>query len=100
MWKQLREVPRRVPVASGSALVATAALATSMLLTPVPARADNAVLEWNQIALGGNRDGGSGPTSADTDDGHCPCVCSRRGECDYLRLPDVSLDRLWALGLT
>ena len=31
--------------------------------------------------------------------GHCPCVRARRGECHYLRLPDVSLRRLRALGL-
>ena len=100
MWKQLREVPRRLPVASGSALVATAALATSMLLTPVPARADNAVLEWNQIALAATVTAAQGPLPQIRTYGHCPSVCLRRRECDYLRPPDVSVDQLWALGLT
>ena len=50
-----------MPVAGGSALVATAALATSMLLTPVPARADNAVLEWNQIAFAATVTAAQGP---------------------------------------
>ena len=45
----------------GERLVATAALATSMLLTPVPARADNAVLEWNQIALAATVTAAQGP---------------------------------------
>ncbi len=61
MCKQLREVIRRLPVAGGSAFVVTAALATSMLLTPVPARANNAVLEWNQIAFAATVTAAQGP---------------------------------------
>jgi hypothetical protein len=61
MWKQLRAVIRGVPVAGGSALVATAALLTSMLLMPVPARANNAVLEWNQIAFAATVTATQGP---------------------------------------
>lgn len=61
MCKQLYDVIRRVPVAGGSAFVATAALAASMLLMPVPARADNAVLEWNQIALSATVTAAQGP---------------------------------------
>ena len=61
MSKQLREMVRGVPIAGGSALLVTAALLTSMLLTPVPARADNAVLEWNQIAFAATVTAAQGP---------------------------------------
>ena len=50
-----------MPIAGGSAFVATAVLVTSMLLTPVPARADNAVLEWNRIALAATVTAAQGP---------------------------------------
>src|ERR671913_941881 len=61
MCKQLHGVIRRVSLTGGSAFVAVTALATSMLLTPVPARADNAVLEWNQIALSATVRAAQGP---------------------------------------
>jgi hypothetical protein len=61
MCKQLGATMKRVPVAGGGSLVAAAVLATIMLLAPVPARADNAVLEWNQIALAATVTAAQGP---------------------------------------
>ncbi len=42
-------------------VMATIALLIGMFLTPVVARADNAVLEWNQIALAATVSAGQGP---------------------------------------
>ena len=52
---------RRSASPGGSALVATARWRSSMLLTSVPARADDAVLEWNQIALAATVTAAQGP---------------------------------------
>src|SRR3954447_7945593 len=40
--------------------IATTLLAT-LLLTPIAARADDAVMEWNRIALAATKSGGQGP---------------------------------------
>jgi hypothetical protein len=42
-------------------LLATAALATTLLLMAIPARADNAVLEWNQVAFAATVTAAQGP---------------------------------------
>jgi hypothetical protein len=42
-------------------LLATAALAAALLLMPIPAGADNAVLEWNQVALAATVTAAQGP---------------------------------------
>ena len=42
-------------------LVATAAVASSMCMTSIPARANDVVTEWNQIALAATVTAGEGP---------------------------------------
>jgi hypothetical protein len=42
-------------------LIATAALASSMCVTSIPARAEDAVMEWNRIALAATVTAGEGP---------------------------------------
>ena len=42
-------------------LIGTAALLMGLLLTPIQARADDAVMEWNQIALAATATAGQGP---------------------------------------
>ena len=62
------------------------------------AHADDAVMEWNRIAFAATVTRGSGARSPDTDHGHRPGFCARRGERDHLRLPDLSLDPLRSVG--
>ncbi len=49
------------PAGDARALVATSALLVSLLLTSSPAAADDAVMEWNQIALAATVTAGQGP---------------------------------------
>ena len=51
----------RVRVIGARQLIATAALASSMCITSVPARAEDVVMEWNRIALAATVTAGEGP---------------------------------------
>ena len=75
------------------------ALLVSLLLTSAPASRGRRRDGMESDRVRRNRDGGPGPGSPDSEHGHRPGRRARRGECDHLRLPDVSLDRLRALGL-
>ena len=51
----------RAKVIGARQLIVTAALASSMCITSIPARAEDAVMEWNRIALAATVTAGEGP---------------------------------------
>jgi hypothetical protein len=51
----------RARVIGARQLIVTAALASSMCITSIPARAEDAVMEWNRIALAATVTAGEGP---------------------------------------